>query len=138
MWGSLRLAPISSKCLTKKLKSSRTCLIGYSGFIKGFYNSRGGHTHAHIPTSRTKAHAWFNKTINTAHNSTFLRMDKSAVPSSTSGSTFNNLMQNTQTTWCFLIKVPYLGKLSVIPYRGKHWRGETLANLASDHKFAKV
>ena len=27
---------------------------------------------------------------------------------------------------------------SYVPYRGKHWRGETLANLANDHKFAKV
>ena len=26
----------------------------------------------------------------------------------------------------------------IIPYRGKHWRGKTLVNLANDHKFAKV
>ena len=25
-----------------------------------------------------------------------------------------------------------------LPYRGKHWRGKVLANLANDHKFAKV
>ena len=25
-----------------------------------------------------------------------------------------------------------------IPYRGTLWRGETLANLVNDHKFAKV
>ena len=31
-----------------------------------------------------------------------------------SSSTFNSSMNNTQTTWYFLIKVPYLGKLSVI------------------------
>ena len=30
------------------------------------------------------------------------------------------------------------GFLFLIPYRGKLWRGETLANLANDHKFAKV
>ena len=27
---------------------------------------------------------------------------------------------------------------SGLPYRGKHWQGKTLANLANDHKFAKV
>ena len=34
-------------------------------------------------------------------------MDRSTVSTSTS-------MKNTQTTWCFLLKAPYLGKLSVI------------------------
>ena len=37
-------------------------------------------------------------------------MDKSTV----SSSTFNSSMNNTQMAWCFLIKAPYLGKLSVI------------------------
>ena len=90
-------------------------VIQASFYIKGFYNSPWAdthiHIHAHILTSWTKARA---KTINITHNSTFLRIDKSAVPSSTSRSTFNNSMQNTQTTWHFLIKAPYLGILSVI------------------------
>ena len=50
---------------------------------------------------------WLNTTINTAHNSTYLRMDKSTV----SLSSFNS---SEQQTWRFLIKAPYLGNLSVI------------------------
>ena len=41
-------------------------------------------TRAHIPASRTKARAVvINTTINTAHNSTYFRMDKSTVLFST-------------------------------------------------------
>ena len=36
---------IDSKCHIKKLKSSRTCLIGYSGFIS--HSLGGGHTYVH-------------------------------------------------------------------------------------------
>ena len=62
---------IDSKCRTKKLKSSRTCLIGYSGFIshEWFLIARG-RTHTHIQTSRTKAIsrsqacAWFKNLMN--------------------------------------------------------------------------
>ena len=48
------------------------------------------HARAHIPASRTKARALVNTTIYTAHNSTFLRMDKSTV----SSSTFNSSEQH--------------------------------------------
>ena len=40
---------IDSKCNTKKLKSSRTCLIGYkiSFHVNGFYSLGRGHTNTH-------------------------------------------------------------------------------------------
>ena len=44
---------IDSKCHTKKLKSSRTCLIGYSGFISLEWFLIAWER-IHIPTSRTK------------------------------------------------------------------------------------
>ena len=81
--------------------------------VNGFNSPRSGHTQtrAHKPDSRQKHARWLNTTINTAHNSTYLRMDKSPLshcPPST-------VLNNTQlTTWRFLIKAPYLGNLSVI------------------------
>ena len=46
---------IDSKCRTNKLKSSRTYLIGYSGFIsREWFLLAQGRTHAPIPTSQTK------------------------------------------------------------------------------------
>ena len=55
---------INSKCHIKRLKSSRTCLIGYSGFISRhqLFMASGAdthththtHTHTRILTSRTK------------------------------------------------------------------------------------
>ena len=62
--------------------------------------ARGADTHIRAHTYRLpgQKHAqWLNTTINTAHNSTYLRMDKPTVLSST-----------------FNIKAPYLGNLSVI------------------------
>ena len=72
--------------------------------------ARGADTHRRAHTNRLpgQKHArWLNTTINTAHNSTYLRMDKSTV----SLSSFNS---SEQQTWRFLIKAPYLGHLSVI------------------------
>ena len=64
-----KATPISntdSKCHIKKLKRSRTCLIGYSGFIscEWLFNSLGGgHTHfADKSISRNQACAWFKNT----------------------------------------------------------------------------
>ena len=50
---ALPINSIDSKWYTKKLKSSRTCLIGYSGFIslEWFLIARGRtHTHTHLQT----------------------------------------------------------------------------------------
>ena len=51
---------IDRKCRTKKLKSSGTCLIGYSGFIsrEWFLIAWGvdTHTHAHEHTPHTHTH----------------------------------------------------------------------------------
>ena len=46
---------IDIKCLTTKLKSSRTCLIGYSGFIshKWFLIAREADTHTHTHAQHT-------------------------------------------------------------------------------------
>ena len=67
---------IASVIRIKKLKSSRICFIGYSGFIslERFLIDGGGHTHMHTyrppgqkqfqETSCVLAfgwHAWFNK-----------------------------------------------------------------------------
>ncbi len=75
--------------------------------------ARGTDTHRRAHTYRLpgQKHArWLNTTINTAHNSTYLRMDKSTVLFSIS-----TVLNNTQlTTWRFLINAPYLGNLSVI------------------------
>ena len=71
--------------------------------------ARGTDTHRRVHTYRLpgqKHVRWLNTTINTAHNSTYLRMDKSTVLFST----FNSSEQLRR----FLIKVPYLGNLSVI------------------------
>ena len=48
---------IDSKCHIKKLKSSRTCLIGYSGFIshEWFLMPWEGDTHTH---THTHTHAY--------------------------------------------------------------------------------
>ena len=95
---------IDSKCLTKKTQASF--------HVNGFYNSPGMDTHMYTYQFPGQKHApgLIIIIINTAHNSTFLRIDKSTV----SSSTFNSLMNKIQTTWRFLIKAPYLGKLSVI------------------------
>ena len=74
--------------------------------------ARGTDTHRRAHTYRLpgQKHArWLNTTINTAHNSTYLRINPLCYsPSSTA-------LNNTQlTTWRFLIKAPYLGNLSVI------------------------
>ena len=75
--------------------------------------ARGADTHRRAHTNRIpeQKHArWLNTTINTAHNSTYLRMDKSTV----SLSSFNSSEQHSADNVSFLIKAPYLGNLSVI------------------------
>ena len=76
--------------------------------------ARGADTHRCVHTYRLpgqKHVRWLNTTINTAHNSTYLRMDKSTVLYSPPSTVLNNTQL---TTWRFLIKAPYLGNLSVI------------------------
>ena len=70
--------------------------------------ARGGHTRAHTYQFPGQNHArWLNTTVNTTHNSTFLK--------STVIFHLSTVLNNTQpTTWRFLIKAPYLGKLYVI------------------------
>ena len=75
--------------------------------------ARGADTHRRAHTYRLpgQKHArWLNTIINTAHNSTTLEWINPLChcPPST-------ILNNNQlTTWCFLIRAPYLGNLSVI------------------------
>ena len=49
------ISNIDSKCHTKKLKSSRTCLIGYSGFIsREWFLIAWGRTHTHMHIYRLR------------------------------------------------------------------------------------
>ena len=75
--------------------------------------ARGMDTHRRAHTYRLpgQKHArWLNTTINTVHNSTYLRMINPLCYSPPS-----TVLNNTQLTTCrFLIKAPYLGNLGVI------------------------
>ena len=76
------------------------------------FNSPGADTHmcTYILTSRTKARAWFNKLkIQQLTQHTIALSLEWINPLF-----FCVIVHRTLTTWPFLIRVPYLGKLSVI------------------------
>ena len=103
---------IDSKCFTKKLKNSKTHLSGYSGFISRKWlicNSPGADTHIRTDfqdksTCLIKYKQLTQHTI--ALSLKWINPLCQCLPST--------VLNNTQTTWCFLVKVPYPGKLSVI------------------------
>ena len=68
------------------------------------------HTRAHIPTSRTKARTWFNNTNKLLAQHIIVLSFEWINPLWYRPPSMNN----TLTTWRFLIKAAYLGKLSVI------------------------
>ena len=66
------------------------------------------HTCAYTYQFPGQKHAhWLNTTVNIAHDSTSLNPLCHLPPSTV-------LNNNQPTTWCFLIKAPYLGKLCII------------------------